>query len=147
MCKNEQSDMGEIKNPDVAEAFDRYPEHIRRKLMFLRQLIISTASETDGVRNVEETLKWGEPSYIAQSGSTIRLGWKKAKPNQYAMYFHCKTKLIDTFRELYREELRFEGNRAIVFNEGDEISVSVLKHCISLSLTYHLRKDLPMLGV
>jgi hypothetical protein len=147
MYKNEQSGMDEIKNPDVAQAFDCYPEHIRRKLMFLRQLIFFTASEMDGVRNVEEALKWGEPSYIAKSGSTIRLGWKKAKPNQYAMHFHCKTKLVDTFRELYREELRFEGNRAIVFNEGDDIPVSVLRHCVSLSLTYHRRKDLPMLGV
>ena len=139
--------MDEINNPDVAEAFARYPKKIQRNLMFLRQIIYSTASETDGISNVEETLKWGEPSYIVKSGSTIRMGWKKAKPNQYALYFHCKTKLIDTFRELYREDLRFEGNRAIVFNEGDEIPVNVLKHCISLSLTYHRRKHLPMLGV
>lgn len=139
--------MNEIKNPKVAEVFDHYPEHIRIKLMLLRQLIFSTASEMDGISKVEETLKWGEPSYIATSGSTIRMGWKQAKPNQYAMYFHCKTKLVDTFRELYSEELRFEGNRAIVFNEYDEIPVGVLKHCISLSLTYQHRKKLPMLGV
>jgi len=139
--------MDKFENPEVAEVFSGYPEHIRRKMMFLRQLVLVTASETEGVGNVEETLKWGEPSYLTKSGSTIRMDWKKAKSNQYAMYFHCKTKLVDTFRELYRGTFKFEGNRAIVFNEDDEIPVIELKHCISLSLTYHRKKHLSMLGV
>jgi hypothetical protein len=110
-------------------------------------LVLDTASETEGVGAVEETLKWGEPSYVTKSGSTVRMDWKKSSPHQYAMYFHCKTKLVDTFKELYRDKFIFEGNRAIVFNEDDEIPINELKHCISLSLTYHRRKHLPMLGV
>ena len=139
--------MDKIKNPEVAEAFNSYPDHIRKKLLKLRQLVLDTASETEEVSSLEETLKWGEPSYIAKSGSTIRMDWKKSNPNQYAMYFHCKTKLVDTFKELYRDRLKFEGNRAIIFNENDRIPVKELKHCILLSLTYHQRKHLPMLGV
>ena len=141
------SDMDTIKNTEVAAVFKSYPKHMRNKLMFLRQLVLETASETEGVDTVEETLKWGEPSYVTKSGSTVRMDWKKSKPHQYAMYFHCKTKLVDTFKELYRDKLKFEGNRAIVFNEDDEIPINELKHCISLSLTYHSRKHLPMLGV
>lgn len=136
-----------IKNPEVAEVFNNYPESMRQELLFLRQLVLDTASETENVKKVEETLKWGEPSYIAKSGSTIRIGWRKSNPKQYAMFFHCKTKLIDTFKEIYLETFEFEGNRAIVFNKGDEIPIEELKHCISLSLTYHRRKHLPMLGV
>lgn len=136
-----------IKNPDVAEVFNNYPEHIRRKMVFLRQLILDTAAETERVSTVNETLKWGEPSYRAKGGSTIRMDWKSSKPDQYFMYFHCKTRLVDTFKELYRDKLKFEGNRAIVFNEDDEVPVDELIHCISLSLTYHRRKHLPMLGV
>jgi len=139
--------MEEFTNPEVAEVFNAYPGHIRSKMMFLRQLVLVTASETEGVNSVEETLRWGEPSYITKFGSAIRMDWKNSKPNRYAMYFHCKTKLIDTFRELYGETFKFEGNRAIVFDEEDEIPVDELKHCISLSLTYHSRKHLPMLGV
>jgi len=139
--------MGKITNPEVAEVFNQYPKHLREKLMFLRQLIIDTASETEEVGELEETLKWGEPSYLTKTGSTIRINWKKSKPEQYAVYFHCKTKLIDTFKELYRDVFKFEGNRAIIFNEGDEIPINELKHCISISLTYHRRKKLPMLGV
>ena len=139
--------MNKIKNPDVAEVFNNYPKPMRQKLMLLRQLVLDTASETEGVGTLEETLKWREPSYLTKSGSTIRMSWKKSKPDQYAMYFHCKTKLVDTFKELYRDKFNFEGNRAIVFNEDDEIPTSELKHCISLSLTYHRRKHLPMLGI
>ncbi|MCP3773886.1 DUF1801 domain-containing protein [Paenibacillus sp. MZ04-78.2] len=139
--------IGAIENIKVADVFDRYPKHIQEKLLFLRQLILDTASETDGVDTVEETLKWGEPSYIAKSGSTIRINWKESNLNQCAMYFNCNSKLVDTFRELYRDQFNFEGNRAIMFDANDEIPVDELKQCISLALTYHTRKHLPMLGI
>jgi len=53
--------MGTIKNAAVADVFKNYPKHIRKKLMFLRGLVLDTAAETEGVTSVEETLKWGEP--------------------------------------------------------------------------------------
>jgi len=134
-------------NPSVAEVFSQYPTPIRKKLMFLRQLVLDTALESDPVIAIEETLKWGEPSYLTKNGSTIRMGWGSSKPDQYALYFHCKTKLVDTFRELYGDMFNFEGNRAIVFNLDDDLPIDTLKHCILLSLTYHKIKNLPMLGV
>ncbi len=139
--------MDKIKNLEVEEVFNNYPESMRQKVMFLRHLILETASETEGVNKLKETLKWYEPSYLTKNGSTIRINWKKSKPNHYAMYFNCKTKLVATFKELYRSKFKFEGNRAIVFEEGEEIPIEELKHCISLSLTYHSKKHLPMLGV
>jgi hypothetical protein len=139
--------MDNIENPDVAEVFNHYPKQIRQKLMELRQLVLDTASEIEGAGEFEETLKWGEPSYLIKNGSTIRMNWKSSSPDQYSLYFHCKTKLVDTFKELYRDKLKFEGNRAMVFHKNDEIPVDEVKHCIFLSLTYHSRKHLPMLGV
>lgn len=139
--------MGKIENTKVAAVFEHYPLHIQKKLYFLRQLILDTAEETDGVSFVEETLKWGEPSYVTKTGSTIRMGWKESNPGQYALYFNCNTNLVETFREIYSDTFIFEGKRAIVFNEDDDISVDELKQCISSSLTYHTRKHLPMLGL
>ena len=139
--------MSKIKNKEVEKVFNNYPEEMREKLMFLRRLVIETAEETDGVKSLEETLKWGEPSYLTKGGSTIRMDWKKSKPDQYAMYFNCKTKLVDTFKERYKDEFKYEGNRAIVFHKNDTIPINELKHCILLSLTYHSIKNLPMLGV
>ncbi len=135
-----------IENPDVAEVFNHYPKHMRHRLLFLRQLVLDTASETEDVGAVVETLKWGEPSYVAKGGSTVRINWKKSSPNQYMMCFHCKTKLVDTFKELYGDKFKFEGNRAMVFHEDGDIPINELRHCISLSFTYHSIKHLPMLG-
>jgi len=95
--------MSTIENKEVGKVFDNYPKEIRKKLMLLRKLVIDTASETEGVNSIEETLKWGEPSYLTKGGSTIRMDWKELKPDQYAMYFNCKTKLVDTFKERYKE--------------------------------------------
>jgi hypothetical protein len=142
----------------VSEVFDTYPDAVSEQLLFLRQLIFETASEI-GIDDLEETLKWGEPSYLTKKGSTIRVAWRKSFPNEYGMFFNCKTTLIETFKEVYRESFKFEGNRAILFlintNKNDssnrdrhnEIPIEELKHCISLSLTYHSIKHLPMLGI
>ncbi|MFE7376756.1 DUF1801 domain-containing protein [Bacillus cereus] len=139
--------MSTICNMMVEEVFKQYPKHIQSRILVLRRLILDTAIETEGIDHVDETLKWGEPSYIAKKGSTIRIGWKQSSPDQYAMYFNCNTRLVDTFKEVYRDIFNYEGNRAIVFAVNDKIPVDELKQCIVLALTYHTRKHLPMLGL
>ena len=84
----------------------------------LRKLILDTAKTTKGVGAIEEALKWGQPSYLtseSKSGSTIRIDQVKAVPGQYAVYFHCQTNLVETFRELY-PDLKYSGNRAILLD-------------------------------
>ena len=108
--------------------------------MALRALIFEVAAATEGVGRLEETLKWGEPAYVtsqSKSGSTIRIGWKKSRPAQYAMYFNCQTTLVDSFKTLFPAEFAFEGNRAIVFDESDVVPVDSLSNCIVSALTYH----------
>ena len=135
--------MKPFEDEDVAEKFETYPPAIRSRLLILRSLILETAENTEGVGPIEETLKWGEPAYVtaqSKSGSTVRVGWKKAQPSRYAMYFHCRTSLIETFRALFPTELRFEDNRAIVFDERDEPPEAPLRFCIAAALTYHRDK-------
>ena len=140
-------DMSKIENPDVARVFDSYPEAMRVKMMRLRKLVMDAASETEGVDGLEETLKWGEPSYLTRSGSTVRMDWKDRSPDRYAIYFNCNTPLIETFKRIYGDTFTFEGKRAIVFGETDELAVDELKHCVSTALTYHRVKHLPFLGM
>jgi hypothetical protein len=86
--------------PRVAQVFESFPLAIRRKLFALRQLIYETADSTGGFGPITETLKWGELAYLTEasrSGTTIRIGRKAAMPAQYAMYFHCRTNLVDSF--------------------------------------------------
>jgi hypothetical protein len=134
--------MTPFQSAAVAQAYDAFPPVIRRKLLVLRELVFRTAASTEGVGELEETLKWGEPAYLTpatRSGSTVRLGWKKARPLEYALYFNCQTTLVDTFRTLFPKELRFEGNRAIVLLEADSVPTQALRFCIAAALTYHLR--------
>ncbi len=132
-----------FESPDVAAVFDSYPKDTKKPLLRLRQLIFETASSTVGVGDLQETLKWGQPSYLTtkpKTGSTIRIDRVKGGEGRYAMYFHCQTNLVSTFREIYPEAFSFEGNRSIVFDAGDSLPEAELRHCISLALTYHLRK-------
>jgi hypothetical protein len=109
--------------------------------MRLRELVFETAAEI-GIGDLVETLKWNQPAYLTgepRTGSTIRIDALKNRPGACAMFFHCQTTLVSTFRDMYRDTFAFEGNRAIIFAAEDEISEEALKHCISLALTYHAK--------
>lgn len=127
-------------NRKVAAVFRAYPSALRSRLMFLRSLILDVASKTDGVGVLEETLRWGQPSYLTAgsgSGSLIRIDAVKSEPGAYAMYFHCQTSLVPTFRAMYPDTFRFDGNRGLVFRDGDHLPELELRHCIEMALTYH----------
>ncbi|MBD0785595.1 DUF1801 domain-containing protein [Vibrio sp. Y2-5] len=129
----------------VKDRFDEYPESARVRLEKLRSLVLQIATELN-LGEVEESLKWGEPSYSVTTGSPVRLNWKMKSPNNYYLFFNCQTSLIDTFRELYSEELEFQGNRAIILSLSEPLPETPIKHCLELALTYKLRKHLPLLG-
>jgi hypothetical protein len=136
------------KNPPFADAgvkavFDAYPPKLRAKLVSLRALIFTAAAKTQGVGTLTERLKWGQPSYLTAasgSGTTIRIDRVKASADRYALYVHCQTDLVATFRQLYPQSFAYDGNRSIVFALDDRIDEGALRHCMSLALTYHRRK-------
>lgn len=129
---------------DTVEAvFDEYPVALRERLLSLRALIFETAQCTDGVGALDETLKWGQPSYLTaqtKSGTTVRIDRVKAEEGKYAAFFHCQSGLVPLFRELYDTELSFEGRRAIIFDVDQPLPEDAVRHCLALALTHHLRK-------
>ena len=135
--------MKRISDPKVARVFDRYPRKMKQKLMKLRQLIFDVAAKTKNVCALEETLRWGEPAYLTaqtKSGSLIRIDIKKSDPSKYAMYFHCQTSLVDTFRTIFPDTFCYEKNRAIIFDENDHVPINELRACVAMALTYHATK-------
>lgn len=130
---------------EVQQKFDSYPEKIRPLMYLLRELVLSIAEEGD-LGEVEETLKWGEPSYRVNGGSLVRMDWKPKDPGHYYLFFHCQTKLVDTFRELYSGRLEFQGNRAIVLSVDRRRPDAIIRHCIELAFKYQSIKHLPLLG-
>lgn len=133
--------MSPFTSSAVAAKFDAYPPPVRRKLLALRELVLRTAAAIPEVGAVEETLKWGEPAYVPKNraGSTVRMDWKAKAPEQYAMYFLCTTNLVETFRTMFPNDFRFEGNRALVFGLDERVPMDALSVCIAASLTYHLK--------
>lgn len=127
----------------VAAVFAGHAEPMRRRLLALRRLIFEVAAATPGVGALAETLKWGQPSYATAatgSGSPIRLDALK-DGSGVALYFHCQTDLVETFRHLYPEVLEFAGNRSITLRAApDAAQAAALRHCVALALTYHARK-------
>lgn len=134
-------------NPQVEEVFANYPDFVRDKMQQLRDLVRTTAKETEGIDHLEETLKWGEPSFVTKHGSTLRMDWKEKTSDQYALYFQCTTRLVETFRLIFNHKFQYEGKRAIVFELNQEIPVEELKYCIRATLTYHKVKHLMTLGI
>ncbi len=128
----------------VEEVFNAQPPKIRSKLLALRQLIFDVASGIEGVGSLEEALRWGQASYLTRetgSGSTIRIDGVRNVPGKIAMYLHCQSGLVDEIKNHYKNQLTFEGKRAIILDVAEELPVPELRHCISLALTHHLRKN------
>lgn len=133
----------DVREANVRAVFEAYPSEIRAALLGLRGLILDTAAQTEGVGDVVETLKWGQPSYLParpRIGTTIRIDRDTSVSDAYAMFVHCQSGLIDTYRDLYPDTFSFAGNRGLVFRTGASLPRRELAHCIALALTLHLRR-------
>jgi len=135
--------------PDNVDAvFTTYPAKVRKQLVRMRKTIFKAATNAGVAADVEETLKWGEPSYLGPKGSAVRLSWKPKDPDRYRLCFHCQTTLVATFREIHPDAFSYEDNRAIVFDVADSSPFpGELVDCIGAALRYHELKPLPDLGL
>lgn len=127
----------------VAAAFDAFLAPVRARLLEIRGLILSTAAETSAVGPLTETLKWGEPAYLTEtsgSGTTIRLGWPKPHGQTCAVYFNCRTTLVDSIRTHFGDAFAYQGNRALLLDVAGPLPEAPLKICLAMALTYHRRQ-------
>ena len=73
----------------------------------------------------------GQPARTeSKSGSTIRIDQVKAEAGQYAVYFHCQTDLVETFRELYPGTALRRQPR-ILLDAGEKVPEAALRHCVA----------------
>jgi hypothetical protein len=75
------------------------------------------------------------------------MDWKAKAPEQYAMYFKCTSRLVETFKLIYGDFFNYEKSRAIIFNLEDDIPEKELKKCIKATLMYHKVKGDVRLGI
>lgn len=132
--------MKPFADPAVREKYDAHPPKLRAQLLALREAVFEAAAATPDAGRIEETLKWGSPSYLTletKSGSTLRID---AHPNGgAALYVNCQSDLIEQFRQHY-PDLRYQGFRAVVFEPGETAPEEIVRHLAALTLTYHSRK-------
>ena len=127
-------------SPAVADAFANFPQSARNALLDLRELIFSTAADLPDVGPLVEELRWGQPAYLtlaSKSGSTLRLGMTRS--GDFALFAHCQTTIISRFRDHFEDEFRFDGNRAVLFRNAQDVKPVLLRSLISDALRYHLR--------
>ncbi len=139
--------MNYLPSIEIDNLLQRYPKEVREKLQYLRELILETAEEMQEESILEESIKWGEPSFKTKIGSTLRMDWKDKNPEYYALYFQCTSKLVDTFRMVYGDVFLFEGKRAILFQLNQSLPLLELKECIKATLRYHKVKNQEFLGM
>ena len=125
------------------DVFDGAPEALRDRLCRVRDLI-RAAAEAEGIGDLEETLKWGEPAFLpkrARVGTTLRLGWSEAPPGRVTIFVHCQTRLIDLYRERF-PGVAYEGNRAVHFAMDAPLPEAEVQQMAAMALAYHRDKAL-----
>lgn len=124
-------DMTQMPAP-VAAAFAKLGNPA--PLLDARDLIFAEAARL-AISPIEETLKWGQPSYLPprKCGTTLRFGLLSGRP---AIFVHCQTSIIEQARELFGGIADFKDNRALVLG-GDPRATT---HVICAALTYHQKR-------
>ncbi|MBL1420334.1 MAG: DUF1801 domain-containing protein [Alphaproteobacteria bacterium] len=128
----------------VKDKFATYPDEARAALLDIRGLIFELGNEHGLV--IEETLKWGQLSYLTKTGSTIRIDHSSQHPDQMKIFFNCKTRLVETFKEIYGDLFDYESNRVVMFKTSAQFAKGELRRCLLAALKYHQLKQLPFLG-
>ena len=124
---------------DVKRAFDAFSQEVNAQLLNIRAMIFDVAAGNPSIGAIQETLKWGQPSYLThapKSGTTIRLGVDKATDNP-TIFVHCQTNLLARYRTFYPDTFDFSSNRALIIKSPVEDVEAELRHSIGLALTYH----------
>ena len=125
--------------PDVRRKFETLPPETMAACLALRELAFAAAAEREEIGPLTETLKWGEPSYLAKTGSTLRI-WRTRNDNKPALFVNCQTSLVERFRDIYPTSFEYRDNRAVVLTTAVADVEDALRHCMTLTFTYRLWK-------
>ncbi len=122
----------------------QHPHHLKSRLAEVRNLILTLAKMTNDVGEIEESLKWGQKSFVPKpkngrpkSGTPIRIDGDEAT-NTYSLYVPCSTHIISDFREIHPDIFAYHGNREIRLSLDAPLPKVELGLFITAALTYYL---------
>ncbi|WP_339721161.1 DUF1801 domain-containing protein [uncultured Paraglaciecola sp.] len=132
----------DFQNSEIRQVFDNCQPKTKQALLTIRQWIFEIAQSSSEIGQIEECLKWGEPSYVTgspKSGTTLRLSQLKSNPAEFGLFVHCQTSLIEEFRMVF-PDFQYDKNRGVIFDSSKPLQTDAIKQFIFLALTYHCRK-------
>lgn len=135
---------------EISGVFEPYAPGVRKPLLELRRLILRVAKSKSRIGPIAEAVRWGQASFLttaSRSGSTIRIDGLRSRPGWYAMYFHCQTTLVSSFRQKFGATLKYEGNRALLFSSNEALPMAIVGECVRDALTYYVARRGPHVSV
>ena len=127
-----------FQTPAIKAKFDTFDPVHRDALLALRGLIFDVAG-TLHVGRIEESLKWGQPSYNTpdtHAATPIRLSVTKA--GDIGIFTHCQSTVMGDFRNTAPPDMRFDGNRALHLDPSELLPLGDITPLIRAALTYRL---------
>ncbi len=124
-------------NADVAAFFDALDPPLRRQLLGVRGAILAAAAGLPNPVAVDETLKWGEPSYRLTGkgrGTAVRINHSAS--GEIVLLFHCKTALVARIRERFGATLAYDSNRAVILRGDQGSDATLIGDLATHSFTY-----------
>lgn len=126
-----------MKTTDIQVLYSKYSALEKQKLTEMQDLIHKVADESD--IDITESVKWGQLSFATPNGTPIRID--KFSDTQVALFVHCQTDLIETWRSLFSDTLQFSKNRAIIISLDEPLPEEQLKICIDQAFNYHSKSQ------
>ena len=126
---------------DLRAAFDAFSLPQRTQALRLREIVLDVADELHATGGIEETLKWGQPSYLPRKsriGTTVRIG--TFDEQTVALYVNCQTMLVERYRSTFGDLLSYSKNRAVLFDVTAPLPEAEIRQCVRMALQYHRDK-------
>lgn len=131
----------ETDDARLHEVLAHWPAHLRAEMDRLRAFIHETGARLD-LGPIEESVKWGQLSLVPKrprTGTPMRIGTVRGRPDRYGLYFVCHTHLVESFENQFGGLFTYEGGRALTFEPGPPWPEPELRACLHQALTYFKR--------
>lgn len=120
----------------------RWPEPAQQALWHCRSVFHKVADDAD-VGALDETLKWGQPSWRPtkpRTGSTLRMDWNPKFPDRLSLFVDCKTDLAARMKDMYPNLPENDGQRHLAIDLTAPLPDQAIAHLADLTFTYHRAK-------
>ena len=128
--------------PSLTNVFESWSPSAQKTAQLCRDLFVDAAVRLD-TGPLEESLKWGQPAWRPRrprTGSTLRMGWDAAAPDELALFVDCKTDLAARMREVYPALTSNDGRRRIGVSLSTPLPEQAIAHLAEMTFSYHRAK-------